>query len=483
MSTVDRLRQNDPATTRIHIRLRNEASDADLAQALEQNPFITVIWVDFQHVRNVQPTDWGSLLRVIATRETLVKINLEDSVYARVKDAPPALIRAFLQSIQQNTSIRHLHLRYLCLPTDVATFVDTASSITNFSLWECAMEPVQREQGTSDLAAALQRNTNIHTLQLHKMDDVCICSILQGLQSNTNLKSLDISQDLSGATSSAIQQLLESSASIETFGLGRARLTNEQLFRPVARGIIQSGSLCKLNFLQCKFKEEESAAHFREILQNKQNLTSLRLQYCTFDRRGLVQEMVTPTLLRPDSPLRIFELHVPGLNYALPNGKFQSLLRAIERSKLERCAIGCINSQQLLRTLTDSIPLMRVKELKVVIASGCGRGNAKQNLMVAVKNNYSLRSVDVSRPGARDLFEGDDDKTRLVFYTDRNKCLDQWANKPETVDPKVWPEALYLAEKAGPDSLFRGLRSVLGGKDVNFRGGRKRKRPQHYAPS
>ena len=98
MSAVDRLRQNDPARTSINIRLRSETSDADLAHALGQNPFVTEIWVDFQHVQHVQPTDWGSLLRVIATRETLVKINLKDRVYyPPVRRAPPALIRAFLQ--------------------------------------------------------------------------------------------------------------------------------------------------------------------------------------------------------------------------------------------------------------------------------------------------------------------------------------------------------------------------------------------------
>jgi len=37
------------------------------------------------------------------------------------------------------------------------------------------------------------------------------------------------------------------------------------------------------------------------------------------------------------------------------------------------------------------------------------------------------------------------------------------------------------AEKAGPDALFRGLRSVLQSDYGSLPGGRKRKRPQYYA--
>ena len=122
---------------------------------------------------------------------------------------------------------------------------------------------------------------------------------------------------------------------------------------------------------------------------------------------------------------------------------------------------------------------MHVKELQV--ASDSTENVNKQLLLQAVRNNFSLRSV-AGRRFERDLFD-DNDKTRLVFYATRNEFLDQWVDNSETVGRKVWPEALKLAEKAGPNSLFRGLRSVLGGDYVNLRAGRKRQRPQYYAPS
>jgi len=187
--------------------------------------------------------------------------------------------------------------------------------------------------------------------------------------------------------------------------------------------------------------------------------------------------------LRPDSPLRSFELKQSSLGDALQNSQFRNLLRAVEKSKLERFAIGDIESHEQLRTLTESIPRIRVKELQGVIRMLIGEENAKRDLIMAVKNNFSLRSVDGKRALERDLFDADD-KKRLVFYANRNKYLDQWADNPETVEQKVWPNALKLAEKAGPDSLFRGLRSAFGGDYVSLRAaGRKRKHPQYYVPA
>ena len=125
---------------------------------------------------------------------------------------------------------------------------------------------------------------------------------------------------------------------------------------------------------------------------------------------------------------------------------------------------------------------MRIKELKVAIADDFVEENIKQVLLQAVKKNFRLRFVQGDRDGGS-IFD-DDDKTRLTFFADRNERLDRWVDNPEQVDDqKVWPEALGLAEQAGPDSLFRGLRSVLESDFVSLRAGRKRKRPQFYLPS
>jgi len=105
----------------------------------------------------------------------------------------------------------------------------------------------------------------------------------------------------------------------------------------------------------------------------------------------------------------------------------------------------------------------------------------RQDLLHTVESNFSLQSVKAGLAGT-DLFD-DGSKQTLAFYANRNESLDQWVDNPETVEQqKVRPEALSLAEKAGPDFLYRGLCSVLGSDSSSLPHGRKRKRTQYYTP-
>jgi len=118
MSVVHRLRLNNPARTRFSILLRGETSDANLAQALEQNPFVADIVLDLD---GVQRTDWDSLLRVIGTRANLETMKVWDPMFAERRstcNVPAALVRSILRAIQRNSSIQKVDLRYLRLPTN-----------------------------------------------------------------------------------------------------------------------------------------------------------------------------------------------------------------------------------------------------------------------------------------------------------------------------------------------------------------------------
>jgi len=69
---------------------------------------------------------------------------------------------------------------------------------------------------------------------------------------------------------------------------------------------------------------------------------------------------------------------------------FENFLRAIEKSKLERFSIGRIESLYQIQTLTQSIPLMKLKELEIDFAYFIAEA-LKRDLLHAVKNNFSLR--------------------------------------------------------------------------------------------
>ena len=477
MSVVRLLRRNDPDTTAINIALSYETSDADLAQALERNLFIREIELSLYTER----ADWNSLLGVIATRANLETVKLTGN-------APEELVRAFLQAIQQNTAIQRAKFIGIRLPTDISIFVDTASSLTSFGLYHgCDMEASEPEEGARRLAAALQRNKNIQSLQIFHLDDIFTIPILEGLRLNTSVKTFifypTFAPNVSDASSHALNQLLISTTSIQRFELTFNTRFSVGLLPSNAQAIVNSGSVSELKFLDCEFNSENTA-QFRSILHNKRNLTTLCLHGCNFV--GEVYEDIVSLVSRPDSLLRCFEFQrMYYFQAALTDVQFTNLLRVIQKSKLERFRIGTGESQQQVLALTECIPSMKLKELEIV-SRLTFEGLLKQDLLHAVENNFSLLSVKVEIGGqGSDLFDSAEDKQTLAFYANRNTCLDQWVDNPGIVEQsKVWPEAMSLAERAGPSALFRGLRWVLESDYVKLPASRrKRKRPRYYVPS
>jgi len=490
IGVIEQLRQNDPARTRIWINLCDETSDgdtdADLAKALEQNPFVTAISFYFGDWE--QQTDWNHLLRVIAMRTNLETVTFYDAVTVEERTAPAALLRSILQAIQQNTAIRNVELDWLRLPTDISTFLDNMPSITLLSIYGCDMEFLRvSEQGARSLAVALQRNTNIETLKLSGCDIYAV-SILEGLRLNTAVKSFTFfpSRYLD-ATSHALHHLLESTTSIQKFELHHATFSERQ-FPLIAQAITGSEYISALNFVHCGFQDRNNFAQLQSILLNKRNLTSLCLDECDFGR-GQLHGGIISTLLRPDSSLRCFEFYCQELEQTIPVIQFENLLRAMKKSKLERFQIGSIVTPHYMQVLIQSIPSMKLRELKIDFWADeegeFSREPIRQDLLQAVGNNFSLRSVqgDNLQDDEPDFFETAAVKQRLAFYANRNECFDQWVDNPKTVkNRKVWPEALSLAERAGPNALFRGLHSVLQSDYGSLPRGRKRKRPRYYAP-
>ena len=336
---VEELRQNNPDITAISIELRNETSDAALAQALEQNPFVTDILLEFE---GMQQTDWDSLLRVIATRANLERVELQDGNYwggnywVERGDAPTALVRSILRAIQQNTAIRRVGFCGARLPTNISTFVDTASSITSFRLFMCVMEPTEREQGARDLAAALQCNTNIECLEISKLDDIYTVPVLEGLGINTSVKTFIFSpmESFSSAVSHALQELLASTTSIQRFEL-QLSLFYGDTFRPIAQAITSSECVFELKISLSTFEDQSSITEFRSIVQNKRNLTSLCLHHCSFGREQVHGDIIS-LFLRPDSLLRCFEFEScrvwDTVEDVFPGIQFQNLLQAIQKS-------------------------------------------------------------------------------------------------------------------------------------------------------
>lgn len=251
--------------------------------------------------------------------------------------------------------------------------------------------------------------------------------------------------------------------------------------RPISEGLINCASVCDVTFETVEFNDENTAK-ILGILQNKRNLRSLSLKNVYFGvdngKADDVLESISTALTRPGSLLRSFEYDCNLEHVA--DGSILTLFRAIAKSPLKRFKFGII-SQQQMQAFADNVPSMRVQELEVSVSRFIDQQIVKKALFRAIGKNFSVRSVKCSRD-ARSLFSRDEDQRRLTFYINRNERLDEWVENKTTLDEKLWPEALRLAARAGKDTLFRSLKSVLGSDYVKQRAARKRKQTKFYSP-
>ena len=390
---LELLSNNDPDQTWTEIDLdstteRDDDDDAAIAQALEQNPYISYV----QLCPAQRDANWDHLYRVLATRGSLVHFCLTS-----YRSIPVVRMRPILQAIQQNASVRFVEFHdYLLSSEDLCSFLDAAVHVTDLTLNSC--ELTGGEHGARDVASALQRNTNIVTLKLCWIDAFLVF-ILEGLVLNSRVRQLAVSSRLDEVRSNALQGLLESTGSIQRLELSETTFT-ERSFRPVAQGLIDSSVVEDITFQACSFISERSiqmgerSIHpLNDFLGRKQNLRTLAFKNCEQFPQFLLA--LFSGLRRPASPLRHFQFDDPGIS-SLSNLSFRHLCQAVAESKLESFAIRVDHNQSRIQSLADTIPSMKIREL-VIQFDYYGYHNrdhrTQQALRQALKNNFTLQSV------------------------------------------------------------------------------------------
>jgi hypothetical protein len=487
---LDRPRRNDPSDTSFRIvNLRCFDGD-ELAEVLRRNEHINHIELD---LTNLPPnSNWDSLLRVLATRENLEKVELyADPNFGEnhTEGATP-----FLLAIQHNPRVQTAEFTHIRLSGDLmASFLDNATvSITQLAFRWCEMVA---PGGVLAVGAALQRNRNIQRLKLVSLDEMYVIPIVRSLTSNTTVKTLYLDvESVSLDASLAVGSLLEATTTLERFELsldddGLAVNIEVDTFRPIAQGLIQSKSVTDVRFKRCTFDGKNEVLMLNSILESKSNLRSLTLERCNVHKNGR-QKFPSPifNLLQPNSLLRSLELNdYDGDLYDYREYKFgtfqvfRKLLTAVESSPLRRFAIGTINSRESRLKLIASIPKMQVRTLELRLDFDLW--DLKEGFMGAVKRNASLVTVVVKNNDGDDWFD-DNDKTKLLSYSARNEFLDQWKENPTVVSKAAWPEYMAVAQTTGPDAVFRILLALAPSLGP-FEGvqGCKRRRPNFYLPS
>ena len=532
MSVVQSLRQNDPTLSFIRIDLQQrhwEWPDDDdaLAQALEQNNFVTEIFFVNIPSSLILPR----FLRVIATREQLDTVRLGRYVG---EGADFGGLLAFVRAIQQNPNIRSVGFASEMPRQILTSFVDDDLG-TNLKALELTAVTGNSVRAAFDNAYevgwALWKNENIESLESLTLrvnsDDVFVRNILGSLQFTLENSYLNpyLNPSLTHLTLSnhfivtewlglRVQGVLEATTSIRCFVLTDSScLLNNEGFPAICRGLLNSRAVSDIKFVRCTFVSGAMDNDFSSMLQRKANLRSLSMVNCIY--RSRIQEMLKAFFLREDSPVRYFKLEA-GLDDFFINGSVQSFLAAVAESKLESFSFGRISSQQQLESLANIIPAMKVKELEVSVRPDLNSFNTffravaksklerflignvssqeqleslmnnipamtltdlevavrpnlnsritRQALLEAVGNNFCLRSVmgtvrelDYVHGSWPDLFADAEDKQRLEFYMDRNQRLEEWVKNPAPVREDVWPEALQLADRAGPNTLYQSM--------------------------
>jgi hypothetical protein len=449
-----RLRRNDPSETDAYIRL-GRFNDDELSEAFRTNEHVNSIELDLNDL--ARNSNWDSLLRVIATRETLEKVALWqfESGYDDTDRVTP-----FLQAIQQNPRVQTVGLRSLHISGDsMASFIDSATTVTTLSIRWCDM---LHPGGGLAVAAALQRNSNIRRLELLELVEMHLISILSSLAFNSTVQTLRLRFGfLLLDESLAVGSLLEANRTIERFELILNYRVQVDTFRPIAQSLIQSMTVTDVRFVNCNFDGQNEMLMLNSILESKSNLQWLTLTGCIVHEDGRAEfHAKILSLLQPHSSLRSLELnnYYEDLSY-IGFGRardFARLLTAVETSPLERFALAIIDSRALFLALIGSIPKMQVGTLELMIRHDRILEDMTRDFIQAIKRNASLCTVVVKNSDLDDWFE-DDDKLKLLAYSARNAFLDQWMENSNLVPVAALSEYLAVAQTTGPNNVLRIL--------------------------
>ena len=443
------LRRNSRHLSQIQIDLNEEEDDAAIAQALEQNQYVSRVSLRLAR----RSANWEHLCRVIATRGNLLHFVLLDDILP-LNRVPADRIRPILQAIKQNSSVSVVECRSISFTEqDLCSFLDSVVHTTDLTLKDCKL--TGGEQGARDIAAALQRNTNIVTLKLSGIVG-SLDTVLEGLVSNTCLRNLVIQCDilLEETTRNALRVLLESTRSIQHLELFGSTL-REESFRVVVHGLINRSTVTDITLNNCRIQDEGSIRLLNQILGRKQNLHTLAIKDCEFySQRPQFLQALFSALRRSDSPLRHF-LFEDGCHDIQ---SFRSLCEAVAVSKLESFSIiGVVPDRSRIAILADFIPSMKIREILIQFGflGPIERYCMKHTLFQAVKNNYTLQSVKYQYGDTDSSFDPTDET--LKIYLERNIRLAQWVENPATV-PKHTVEgsddACYQGRTRGALSAF-----------------------------
>ena len=467
---INSLRRNDPNETDLFLIMEELAlpgGAGELANALETNEHVKHFHFSGLPSTATDIAGLDQLLDVLESRKMLESVEFYEGHWGLIANR-------ILRSFRRNSALQTVEFCFSEIDVvEVVAFLDAAGSLTKFILYDSGFvenTEVQGGQGDDasvELAKALQRHTNIETLDLEGLDDSLLIPILQRLGNSVKVLKCSIWAtrnvvDGDMACSRAIQDLLSSTTSLRKFdfcldvGQDNHRVA---AFKSIAQGLIDSKSVTDITF-----RDQNLNREMESIFQNKKNFYSLSMYDHTLPNRHLI----TSWLRKPTS--RSLELdNEEEVDNSDTNAC--SYLQDIVTSNLECFKIGVVSTEEQLQLLIDTIPSMRLTTLEIRWLFSLQ--HRKADIIHAVQRNSTLLSVvgkvvtstDLTDPG--DL-EGFNEAERKVLnsFALRNQRRIQWIANPSMVPKSLWANAISSSaheDSTGPGTLYSILQATLCG--------------------
>ena len=194
----------------------NQYSDEELAGVLLRNTDRSLKYLRIE-LQGAGDGPWESLLEAVQTHPVITTVFLWAVVQTGGGERTSAAgVNRFLLAIRQNQRVKCVHIHHAHLTGEIiSTFLDNATFLRNLLL--SSMHWEEPEQDVPQLNSALQRNSNIMSLDLGEMRGQELNQILNGLACNDHLQKLELSScDLTGTAFTGLKNLLVSSVSILT---------------------------------------------------------------------------------------------------------------------------------------------------------------------------------------------------------------------------------------------------------------------------
>lgn len=499
------LQRNDPGRKYYHIILDNFENNnqvAQLAQALHGND--CAIEFHFECNPGIQndwntPLNWDPLLRELETRDKLESIYIRDTDFDGLV---PLVRQQIFQALRRNANLRKLivsDFKFSSNNSDgFVSFLDSSPGLTDLLLFRCRADDRASPQA---VAAALQRNTRIQSLDLHAVQPSIFCPIFQSLAASGGLpclKKLDYGPSLSsadnGTNAEALKLYLESpNATIQVFKFQDTQIDSSESSK-ILIGLGRCTSVNEIIFEGCELEdneeEEEDLQELVDLVRKKPHLSTLRVLDEELFRCQRFSNAVAEVVISRTSPLRCLDIAVDSIaDGPIPIEVLQNLMTAVSRStRLEHLSIRCndlryFREEQIdhITTILDNIPSFKVNELTLRFDAAFDVQDDR--LLETLKRNFVVQNVRVLDYRVDINWFNPANQARLDFFLNRNRKLAAWTENPFLVPCELWQYAMMLALEAGINSLYQSLLS-LSGQDIGLKmQGRKRRRPRYFKPS